>query len=200
MNAAALSVIALAVVLAERLVLDRLSGRIQFSALSSNPGAVLADSGMAAGMLIAGAALAWPAAALVLVPARAAFCYGALLVAAFAVLALAAQPLAARRQGHCMARRQCFRAAAVCSLLGMMALVPQALFDGGRFPAFEQSIVSAVSAAAVFVFIRFLYKGIREHVALAGNGNERGTLFAELLTAGLVALACGGLQVFSVPG
>lgn len=195
-----LIVAALAVVLAERFVLDRRYGRTPFSGLSRNLPAALADTGMAAGILVAGAALAWPAAALVLVPAHAAFGYGAVLVAAFAGLALAAKPLAARQQGQCMARRQCFRAAAVSSLLGIMTLVPRAFTTTGGFPAFGESVVTAACAGAVFAFIRFLYGGIREHIALAGNGDERGTLASELLTAGLTALACGGFQAFAVPG
>jgi Na+-translocating ferredoxin:NAD+ oxidoreductase RnfA subunit len=195
-----LIVAALAVVLAERFVLDRRYGRTPFSELSINPAAALADTGMAAGILTAGAALAWPVAALVLFPAHAVWCYGAVLIAVFAGLALAAKPLAARRRNYCMAGRQCVRAAVVGSLLGIMVLVPQALTAAGRFPSFGRSVATAACAGAVFAFIRFLYAGIREHIALAGNGDERGSLVAELLTAGLTALACGGFQVFSIPG
>jgi len=79
-------------------------------------------------------------------------------------------------------------------------LVPLALSDAGRCPAFGQSVRAAACAAAVFVFIRFLYGGIRGHIALAGNGDERGPLVSELLTAGLTALACGGLQAFFIQG
>jgi Na+-translocating ferredoxin:NAD+ oxidoreductase subunit B len=154
----------------------------------------LADTVMVAVLLTAGAALAWPIAALVLVPAHAAYGYGAVLIAAFTGLAQAAKPLAARQRDYFMADRQCVRAAVVSSLLGIMVLVPQALTDAGRFPAFWQSVRAAACAAAVFAFIRFLYGGIREHIALAGNGHERGPLVSELLTAGLVVLACGGLQ------
>jgi Na+-translocating ferredoxin:NAD+ oxidoreductase RnfA subunit len=192
--------VALAVVLVERFVLDRRFGRTPFSGLSRNPAAALADTGIAAGILTAGAALAWPVAALVLVPAHAAYCYGAVLIAAFTGLALAAKPLVARQRNYFMADRQCIRAAVVSSLLGIMVLVPQALINAGRFPAFSQSVLTAALAAVVFAFVRFLYGGIREHLALAGNGDERGPLVSELLTAGLTALACGGFQAFSIPG
>jgi Na+-translocating ferredoxin:NAD+ oxidoreductase RnfA subunit len=196
----ALIAVALAVVLAERFVLDRRYGRTPFSELSSNPAAALADTGITAGILTAGAALAWPVAALVLVPAHAAWCYGAVLIAAFTGLAMAAKPLAVRQRNYLMAERQCIRAAVVSSLLGIMVLVPQALTTAGRFPSFGRNILTAACAGVIFAFIRFLYAGIREHIALAGNGDERGSLVAELLTAGLTALACGGFQVFSIPG
>ena len=192
--------VACAVVLVERFVLDRRYGRTPFSGLSSNLPAALADTGTAAGILTAGAALAWPVAALVLVPAHAVYCYGAVLIALFTGLALAVKPLAARQQDYFMADRQCVRAAVVSSLLGMMVLVPQALTGAGEFPAFRQSVGTAMLAAAVFAFIRFLYGGIREHIALAGNGDERGPFVEELLTAGLTALACGGLQAFFIQG
>jgi Na+-translocating ferredoxin:NAD+ oxidoreductase subunit B len=181
--------VALVVVLVERFVLDRRYGRTHFSGISGDLPAVLADTGISAAILTAGTALAWPIAALALVPAHAVYCYGAVLIAVYTGLAMAAKPLVARQGNYFMADRQCIRAAVVSSLLGIMVLVPQALAEAGGFPAFWQSVRTAALVAAVFAFIRFLYRGIREHIALAGNVNERGTLVSELLTAGLIALA-----------
>jgi Na+-translocating ferredoxin:NAD+ oxidoreductase RnfA subunit len=191
---------ALAVVLLERLVLDRRYGRTPVSYMSSNPAAALADAVITAGILTAGAALAWPAAALLLVPAGAGWCYGAVLIFSFTGLALAVKPVIARRRSRSMADRRCVRAAAVSSLMGVTVLVPQAIAGAGRFPAFTQSVRTAALAAAVFAGVGILYRGLREHIALAGNGEERGSPVAEFLTAGLMALAFAGLRFLAVPG
>lgn len=187
--------VALVAVLAERFVLDRCFGRMPFSLLSRNSADALYDTGLIAAILTLGAALSWPLAAFVLVPARAEYGYGAVLVAALTGLAIAAEPLVARRRSYYMARRQCMRAAAVSSLIGIMVLVPQAVGDAGRFPDFTRSAGAAAMAAAVYSFIRFLYGGVREHVALAEKGEGRWPIFYWLLTAGLVALACGAFSV-----
>jgi Na+-translocating ferredoxin:NAD+ oxidoreductase subunit B len=198
----ALVTAALAVVLVERFVLDRRLGRPSSYCLSSNSAAALADAGFVAGLLTLGAALAWPVAVFVLVPAHAEFCYGAVLVAVVSGLALAARPLLARQRNHSIDDRRCIRAAVVSSLIGIAVLVPQSIAGAGRIPAFMQYVGTAAIASAVYVIIRFIYGGIREHMTLVGNGRSQSqsTLVSEVLTAGLTALACAGLPFLSIPG
>ena len=189
--------IALIVVLAERFVLDGRLGRTPFSDRTKNFAAALADTGIIAAVLTAGAAVAWPVAALLLIPAGAVYCYAPVLMAAFLMLALAAEPVFSRWWPFFVLNRIFARAAVVSSLLGFMVLVPQMGNDARHAVAFTQSVATAALTGAVFAVTRLLYHGVRERVVYIGNGRAGGSLAQELAAAGLIALVLAGISTLN---
>ena len=185
--------IALVTILVERFVLDRWAGTTPFSCSSTSLGQRLVDAGVVLVMLAGGAIGTWLLTRFVLVPLGIASCSMLAFVVVVLGLAIGGEAFLARWWQFETLNRLLTRATIICSLLGVVVIVPWL----GGFPGQAASFVFTIKIVALtgmaFVVVRILFDGACEKAGPLTSG-QSGMAFARMLAvAALIALVLSGI-------
>lgn len=185
---------ALIAVLADRFIFERCLGSEVLPGRSALA-AWAAKAGVVAGLLTLSSFFSWHIASAALLPAAADYCVPVLVAGLIVLLSIAGELLLSKRLGLTHANRLWQRAAGLASLIALIAVVPGVSLSGRFALSLAQSTGRGALAGAAFALVSGIYAGIREKEAAAAGGTRADASFArELLVAGLIALALGGIS------
>ncbi|MCU0608887.1 MAG: hypothetical protein MUF22_03855 [Chitinispirillaceae bacterium] len=175
--------VALAAILIERLVLDRVLGATPLSDSSTRLSRSIIGPALVFVLLTVSAAAAWAGNAFILNKIGASYCFPLMIVALILVLAFGADQLLSRWKPFELVSRLTARAAVTSSLLAVT------LIAGSQAPDLKFAATGAAAGGA-YLFTALLYKGVLEKIRLAGAAVSASQ---EILSAGLLALVLAGI-------
>jgi Na+-translocating ferredoxin:NAD+ oxidoreductase RnfA subunit len=189
--------ISLAVILFERFVLDRRTGKTPISPTSTKLRQRAIDAGVVLALLIIGAIGSWLLALFVLAPCGVVSCSLLAFIIVIVGASMGIEAIVATWLPFDMLNRIITRAAVLSSILGTIAFLPWWCDSPGHAASFLHCIKAAVLTGASFAAVRMAFDGVMERAADCEENKPDVRLARELAAAALVALALAGISTIS---